>query len=128
MEIFFASTTLPELGVVLGTVFTGFGAMLVGFYKYASARERDFEQSRNMAAAAYDKSNEKLGKALDRLTAASERSADEAAERNGHLAELQIEARKDIIEGLRHVVSLVKEQKVKTQNVEHQHIEQVDKI
>lgn len=123
MGIYFASTTLPELGIVLGTVFTGFGAMLVGFYKYASAREQDFEKSRIILANAFDKSNEKLGKALDRVAEATEKSAREAAERNGHLAELQIEARKDIIEGLKHVATVVKEQEVNEQVVKHQHIE-----
>jgi len=123
MIYIFASSTLPELGVVLGTVFGGFGVMLVGFYKYASAREKDFEKSRQISSMAYEKSNQKLGIALDRVASATERSAREAAERNGHLAELQIEARKDIIVGLTNVIHAVKQQKVERQNVEHQHIE-----
>lgn len=115
---YFASTTLPELGIVLGTVFTGFGAMLVGFYKYANARERDFEKSRNIAAAAYEKSNEKLGHALDRVATATEKSADEAAERNGHLAELQIESRKDVLNAINQINhQQVTEQIVDTQIV-----------
>lgn len=119
MVVYFASTTLPELGIVLGSVFTGFGAMLVGFYKYAAAREKDFEKSRQIQSSAFEKSNEKLGKALDRVAAATERGAKEAAERNGHLAELQIEARKDIL----WAISMVKAQQVTEQVVKHQHIE-----
>jgi Flp pilus assembly protein TadB len=122
----FASTSLPELGVVLGTVFTGFGAMLVGFYKYASAREKDFEQSRQIAAKAYEKSNDKLGVALDRVADATENSAKEAAERNGHLAELQIEARQHIMDSLDRIHVSIGKQSVNSQTVKHQHIESVE--
>lgn len=114
--MYFASTTLPELAVVLTTVFTGFGAMLVGFYKYASSREKDFEKSRNIAAQAYEKSNEKLGHALDRVATASERAAVEAEKRNGHLAELTIEARKDVLAAINHI----SKQEVREQVVKHQ--------
>lgn len=116
MNIYFASTTLPELATVLTAVFGGFGVMLVGFYKYASAREKDFEKSRTIAAEAYEKSNDKLGRALTRVAEATESAAREAAERNGHLAELQIEARKDVLDAIGHI----KKQEVKEQVVKHQ--------
>lgn len=114
--MYFASTTLPELATVLGTVFGGFGVMLVGFYKYAQAREKDFAKSREMTAEAYSKSNEKLGHALDRVATASERAAVEAEKRNGHLAELTIEARKDVLAAINYIIK----QEVKEQVVKHQ--------
>lgn len=68
----FAQATISELSTVLGVVFAGFGAMLVGFYKYANSREKEFEKSRTAQTVAFDKSIEKLGKNLSDNTTACE--------------------------------------------------------
>jgi gas vesicle protein len=107
----FASIEITELTALLGAIFAAFSALLVGFYKYAQAREKDFEASRTIAAESYDKSTQKLSKALERVARASERAADEAKDRNGHLAELIIQAQENIIN-----------QNVKKQTVKHQTI------
>lgn len=127
MVVYFASTTLPELGIVLGTVFTGFGAMLLGFYKYAQAREKDFAEQRKQTAEAYEKSNNHLKVSLDRVAKASESTAEattkaakEAEKRNGHLAEITIEARDTVI-------SHIAKQTVTEQHVTHQTVEETSK-
>lgn len=123
----FAQATISELSTVLGVVFAGFGAMLVGFYKYANSREKEFEKSRTAQTVAFDKSIEKLGKNLsDNTTAmravaeATERSAKEAEKRNGHLAEISVENKNQIIE----TITQVKKQNVKNQVVEHQTVKE----
>lgn len=111
-----AVVNVTELATLLTAVFTAFGALLFGFYKYAQAREKDFEKSRMLAAKEYDKSTKALSKALERVARATERSADEAKQRNGHLAELIIQAQEAIMS-----------QNVQEQHVAHQTVEQVVK-
>lgn len=86
-----------ELATILTAVFGAFGSILYGFYRYAQAREKDFEKARQLAAKAYAKSTKDLSKALDRVAKASERTADEAKQRNGHLAELSIKSQELIL-------------------------------
>jgi hypothetical protein len=95
--MYFSVIAVTELTALLGAIFAAFGGLLVGFYKYAQAREKDFELSRSMAAKEYDKSTQRLTKALERVAVASERAADEAKDRNGHLAELIIQAQENIL-------------------------------
>lgn len=125
-----AQTEITELSVLLTAVFGAFGAILIGFYKYANAREKDFAKSRDNQTEAFDKSIEKLAKSLDANVKANKdvatqtrRAADEAEKRNGHLAELTIEARADVIKAIK---SLDK-QKVTEQEVAHQHVHEVVK-
>lgn len=120
MEVYFATMTMGELGTVLGIVFGAFGAILVGFYKYAQAREKDFEKSRQIAAKAYDKSTKALSKSLDRVAHATERAADEAKQRNGHLGELLVQNNETIIKLADR--NLKAYQNVKTQNVGTQNV------
>jgi Flp pilus assembly protein TadB len=113
MNKYLALVQITELATLLTAVFTAFGALLYGFYKYAQAREKDFEASRLIAAKEYDKSTKRLTQALDRVALASERAADEAKDRNGHLAELIIQAQENI---------LSMNQNINEQKVEHQHV------
>lgn len=132
MVEYFAQTDLSELSVLLGAVFTAFGTLLFGFYKYAQAREEDFEKSRKNQVDAFDKTIKHLAKSINASTKAhkevaretkvvaieTKKAAEQAEKRNGHLAELQIEARADIINAINQITT----QKVKDQIVEHQHV------
>jgi len=125
-----AQTEITELSVLLTAVFGAFGAILIGFYKYANAREKDFARSRDNQTAAFEKTIQKLTHSLDanvkahkEVARATNRAANEAEKRNGHLAELQIEARKDIIKA----ITSIDKQNVTVQNVEDQHVLKVTK-
>ena len=108
----FAAITLPELAPIL-TIFVG---MLGGFYALVKFI---LSQSEKTAAADREERQE-MTKAFNRVAEATERSAKEAEQRNGHLAEISITNKDAIIEAVK-AVSLT--QKVKEQTVEHQHIE-----
>ena len=63
---------------------------------------------------------QEMTKAFNRVAEATERSAREAEQRNGHLAEISIQNKDAIIEAVK-AVTLT--QKVREQTVEHQHVE-----
>lgn len=122
-----AQTDLNELAILLGAIFTAFGGLLVGFYKYAQAREKDFERSRVNQTNAFDRTIAKLADSIDASTKAhkdvakqTKRAADQAEKRNGHLAELQIEARDDVLKA----INSIKTQNVHEQVVKHQTVEE----
>jgi len=131
--MYFAATDVTELSILLGAVFAGYSGLLLGFYKYAQAREKDFEKSRNNQTAAFDKTIEKLSRSIDanvqahkevaretrEMKAIHQKGYQEAEKRNGHLAELQIEARGDVLKAIKGI----KVQNIKEQNVEHQIVE-----
>lgn len=64
-----------------------------------------------------NKTHEKLATTMDRVALATEKSADEAKERNGHLAELIIETAKNTKEEMNKPVNV---QTVETQVVREQ--------
>ncbi len=113
----FALTSLSELSVLLGAVFGAFGAILVGFYKYAQAREKDFAESRRIEAEAFretiktlsiavdkqTKSIEKQTKSSEKVAKATTKSAKEAETRNGHLAEISVENKNQIIKAINNI-------------------------
>lgn len=131
-----------ELATILTAVFGAFGTILFGFFKYAQSRENHFAKSRDNQAKAFDKSIDKLARALRDNTASNKRIADEAKQRNGHLAELQVKSQELIVAHSKDVekmsgkiiaaVSNIFEQHVKhqvvdksdvkTENVEHENI------
>ena len=113
---------LAGLATLLTAVFGSLLTILLGFYKYAQAREKEFEKSREMAAKEYAKSTRiiaksfnKVSSSLDRVAKASERGADEAKQRNGHLAELQLQGHAMIQEAI---------STIQNQTVEHQTVKQ----
>lgn len=132
-----AMTSLVEFGGLLVAVFGAFGTILVGFYKYAQARERDFEESRKAQTNAFTDALQKLG---DKIEADSKVTAElvvetrkgniEAKQRNGHLGDQNVKIieliaahSKDVsrmTERVLNAVQNVKEQHVDTQIVEHQ--------
>lgn len=126
----FALSSLVEFSGLLVAVFGAFGTILVGFYKYAQAREKDFELSRKNQSEAFDKSIEKLTVALTQnveahkeVAAAMNKSAEEAETRNGHLAEISQQNADRIV---REIKKIKVNQNIKDQNVEHQHVESRD--
>lgn len=110
---------LAELGTLLIAVFGALGTLLLGFYKYAQSREKDFEASRSIAAKEYAKSTKILAQSLNRVAKATERGADEAKQRNGHLAELQLQGHAMIQEA----ISTIQNQTVQHQTVKHSTVE-----
>jgi hypothetical protein len=120
-----------ELGVLLGTVFGAFGTILYGFYKYAEAREKDFEKQREISDNKARRDSMALAKSLDRVAKATEKAAREAAERNGHLGELILESNKqtEAIAGraIKEITENISKQTVKEQEVVHQTIKSRDK-
>jgi len=129
----FAVTSLSELSVLLVAIFGAFAGILVGFYNYAKARENDFAKSRDNQTSAFNKTIDKLGIHLDHNTNAikglreetitmrkvHEQGYKEAEQRNGHLAELTIEARDSLLKRM----SVVDKQNIKNQVVENQTVE-----
>lgn len=85
---------------VLGTISTGF---------FAQARQQN-------------KTQEKIAKGLDRLAKVHEKGNREAELRNGHLAELVVASKKQLLSA----VQTVREQKVEHQVVEKAKIEHAD--
>lgn len=131
-----------ELAALLVPVFGAFGTLLFGFYRYAEARERDFETSRLAQTKAFDKALGKLGKSLEkvaksseRAAMASERAADEAKERNGHLAEVAADNNKATMAALKVITDkfneshreqneiLNKVMEIKDQHINEQHVD-----
>lgn len=122
---YFALTSLIELGGLLVAVFGAFGTILLGFYKYANSREKEFEKSRQLQSQAFDKSIDKLSVSLDKLTEAHIQGNEEAKERNGHLGEQSVEIIKLVNKNHKDTLKAFRDlniQNVENQNVGHQTI------
>lgn len=107
-----AEISLTELSPIL-VIFAG---MLVGFYGIAKFLMVQAEKDRM----ADRQERLEMAKAFNRVAVATEKSADEAQARNGHLAELTIGSRKAILEALE---SIKIKQNVSEQIVDHQVVE-----
>lgn len=79
------SSPLSWLGPSAGAV-----VVVYLFLKYQATRDRSLANALDKLA----KSSDKVAKATNKSAAATERGANEAAQRNGHLAELAIENQK----------------------------------
>lgn len=113
--MYFASLTATELApilVILGGMLTAFYAMLKFVLKEASKSSSADREERK----GFEKALRDLTKSNERIAVSHEKAAKEAAERNGHLAELTIEARKDVLAAINHI----SKQEVKEQVVKHQ--------
>jgi hypothetical protein len=115
--MYFAAMTLPELTPILGIV----AGMLIGFYgifKYQmtqATKDREADREERIA----------LSKAVERMAVATETTAREAEQRNGHLAELIIESKQGTLEAI-HCIKVnqnVEEQQIGEQVIKHQTIE-----
>lgn len=133
----FAVIDMTELGILLGAVFTSVVAIMGAFFKYMGVREvaareerradRElYREERKEDLAVYSKSIGMLNKTLEKNTESNrdvarstDRAAKEAADRNGHLAELQLESQKLTRDYNERILNALK----KTQKVEEQYVE-----
>lgn len=109
-----AVTDSPENLIVFAGMLVAFWGILSQMNKQ-SAKDRDADRAeRKKLVSALDD----VAKSNQRIADETKRSADEAKERNGHLAELTIQSSQQMLEAIRNI----KEQKVTHQTVEHEHI------
>lgn len=118
----FAVTTLTELSTVLVAVIAALGGLLFGFYKFATDQMKEARKERAEERKEFSKVLDRVADSSAAVAAATTRSADEAKQRNGHLAELVTASNAKLMEGLREI----KNQKVSEQIVEHQTVEHLD--
>ena len=117
----------------IGLTLTAFGAMLAGFYAIARLMLNQATADRSAdrrERKEFQKAILKMAKSSDRVADATERSADEAKQRNGHLAELittssdQVKVIADSAQ--KNIIAAIKVQTVKEQHVEHQQVDKAD--
>ena len=108
----FASLTLVELA----PIFTIYAGMLVAFYALVKFLINKADETQKADRQERQDILVKLNNTMERMAQASERSAREAEQRNGHLAEISNQNRDIIIKA----VSNIKEQHVKKQTVENE--------
>ena len=87
----FAAISASELATVLGV----FGTILGGFYAFSYKQMKESRLERHTERADFMRALDKNAKAANRMATATERSADEAKERNGHLAEMIAKSSED---------------------------------
>jgi hypothetical protein len=120
--IYLAVITLAELAQIL----TILAAMLTGFYAIlkfvlnnaAKATEADRDERKELTQAV-----NRMAKASEAQAKETRNAAVQAEKRNGHLAELQIEARADVLQA----ISKMGTQNVNEQVVKHQTVEEKEK-
>jgi hypothetical protein len=105
-----AAITLPELAPIL-TIFVG---MLGGFYALIKFILKQSEHT----SAADRAERQALATAVERMAVATERTAKEAEQRNGHLAEISMDNKNQIITAIQGLT--INKQTVHNQVVEHE--------
>lgn len=104
-----------------------FGAITAGFFKLLKDQQKVHEKlADGMEKVA--KSSDKQAKEMAKVANATIRSADEAKERNGHLADMQIQQADRVIDSVKNVQKQhVKRLEVENEIVEHQTIKSKEK-
>lgn len=120
---YFASITAGELNVLLGGFLGVIVALLGGFYGFSQKQSKEARSERTEERKEFTKALKDLTVSNREIADATKQGAKEAEQRNGHLAELTIEARKDVMNMLGVMLTDLKDQNVQNQVVEHQHIE-----
>lgn len=104
-----------------GTIITILGGMLVGFYALVKfilgqqATIQELDRKERMA----------LTEAFTRVAKATEKAAEEAKDRNGHLAEMELQSQQmfqTLADRNLHAITTIKNQKVVHQTVEHEQV------
>lgn len=116
---YFASLTLTELAPIL-TILAG---MLLGFYGLLKFVLKQAEKDRDADREERKEFAEALKNVADanfRVAEATERSAREAEKRNGHLADISVENKKQILTAISGLT--INEQTVHHQTVEHEKV------
>ena len=128
---------MSELTTLITAFFGGLALLAGAFFKYMSGREKAASLERKEERAKFEKIVDVLTESKDKQTQAliqntnamkemakaTKKSAEEAAERNGHLAELAIENKKSSDAQYTAIVDAIhdmKEQHVGTQHVDKQ--------
>lgn len=124
---------MSDLTALTTALFAGLAVLAAAFFKYMSAREKASQKEREDARKDFEKIISTFTKSIDHLTEASnrgavaqEQAAQEAKERNGHLAELQLASQKMIADNL-NAIHHVSEQKVIHQTVENETVKKKEK-
>lgn len=123
---------ITDNGELIG-IFAAFGGLLVGFYAFATKQMRDARDERKDERDTFNKTLDKVARASEHVAEATSRAADEAKQRNGHLADLVIEQREHmkfianqtsntILDGVQHI----QEQHIEKQRIDKQTINKVD--
>lgn len=115
----FAAITLPELAPIL-TIFVG---MLGGFYvlvrfiltQSEKTQEADRGERQQLAQAIAD-----MAQGMRDVATSNARIADESEKRNGHLAEISVENKDQILNAIGGLT--INKQTVKHQTVEHEQV------
>jgi uncharacterized membrane-anchored protein YhcB (DUF1043 family) len=115
----FASLEPTELAPILG-IFVG---MLAGFYalvKYLLNAQEKINTQHSITQELDREERKELTKSFNRVAEATERSAREAEQRNGHLAEISMTNKDQIITAIHGLV--IDKQTVHHQTVEHERV------
>lgn len=116
---YFASLTLAELAPVLGI----FAGMLVGFYalvKYILNSQEKINEQHAKTQELDREERKELAKSFNRVAEATERQAREAEKRNGHLADISVENKNQILTAISGLT--IDRQTVHHQTVEHEKV------
>lgn len=117
--MYFASLTLTELAPIL-TIFAG---MLIGFYalvRYMLTNQEKITEQHLKTQELDREERKELSRAFNRVAEATEKGAREAEARNGHLAEISMTNKTQIIEAI-HGLTIDK-QTVHHQTVQHEKV------
>lgn len=145
--MYFAQVTLPELT----PIFALFAGMLVAFYGFMKAQSNQYAKTMDaltkerecaaeqasierralVTSGVADRENEraerqKMIDVFERVAEATERAADEAKQRNGHLAELSLKSQemfKQLADRNFEAITHIQKQVVENMTVKHEHIE-----
>jgi hypothetical protein len=122
----FAAITLPELTPIL-TIFVG---MLVGFYgllKFVlkqgeNTAEADRIERKQLSHAISSMANNmgKVATNMEQVAASNQKIAEESEKRNGHIVELSIENKNQILDRIDGII--INKQTVHNQVVEHEQV------
>ena len=111
----------------LGTIITILGGMLVGFYALVK-----FILSQQATIQELDRKERiELTKAFTRVAEATEKAASEAKDRNGHLAEMELQSQQmfqTLADRNLHAITTIKSQRVVNQTVEHEQVSNKEEL
>lgn len=114
-----SAITLPELAPIL-TIFVG---MLGGFYvlvKFILTLSEKTQEADRTERQELSKAISNMGEAMQKVAVSNERIADESEKRNGHLAEISVENKDQIMKAIKGLT--INKQTVKHQTVEHEQV------
>jgi len=115
----FAAITLPELAPIL-TIFVG---MLGGFYvlvRFILTLSEKTQEADRLERQELSKAIADMADGMQAVAISNERIADESEKRNGHLAEISLENKDQIIKAIKGLT--INKQTVHQQVVEHEKV------